>query len=62
MKKVPRLIETGAAGVAKVGAVSVVGIGVVGITMFTATSCTLGISLAKGMNMQNDHTLHLEVI
>jgi len=48
--------------VAKVGAAGVVGIGAVGITMSAATSCSLGISLAKGMNIQNDHTLHQEVI
>ena len=39
---------------AKVGVVGVAGIGAVGITMSAATSCSLGISMAKGMNMQND--------
>ena len=36
--------------------------GPVGITMFAAASGSSRISMAKGMNMQNDQRLHQEVI
>ena len=42
---------------AKVRAAGVAGIRAVGITMFVATSCSLGISLAKGMNIQDNQRI-----
>ena len=48
----------GAAGVAETGAAGVVGMGAVGIAMSTAVSGSSGISVVKGINMQNDQRLH----
>ena len=53
-KKIPRLVEVGAVGVAKMGAV--------GITMSAAASSFSGISMVKGMNVYSNQRLHQEVI
>lgn len=68
--RVVGVAEIGAMGVAKIGAIgvaetraaSVVGMGAVGITVFAATSGSSGISVVKRMNMQNDLSLHQEVM
>ena len=48
------MAEIGVAGMARMGAV--------GITVPAAASSSLGISVFKRMNMQNDQRLHQEVI
>ena len=43
---------------AETGAAGVVGMGAVGIAMSAAVSGSSGISVVKGINMQNDQRLH----
>ena len=43
---------------AKTGAAGVAGMGAVGIAMSAAVSSSSGISVVKGINMQNDQRLH----
>ena len=47
------LANTSAVGVAKTRATGAAGLGVVGIEMFVTVSDSSGISVIRGMNMQN---------